>query len=122
MTKKAKVFKFGGYKIYPASGKIVFKFKTEFYNSKPLLFEETIILPKPTSKLKKKSINAFLNPLSLILGISYYKLYCPPKIETFYKLSKEEAQFWNTVYKKGLGEFLYRNKLDPKKLAKFPYA
>jgi len=28
----------------------------------------------------------------------------------------------NIVYKKGLGEFLYRNKLDPKSIAKFPYS
>ena len=49
-------------------------------------------------------------------------MYCSPKIKTFFKLSQKEAQFWNTVYRKGLGEFLYKNKLDPKKLAKFPHA
>ncbi|OGI96872.1 hypothetical protein A3I84_03090 [Candidatus Nomurabacteria bacterium RIFCSPLOWO2_02_FULL_36_8] len=122
MSKKPKVFKFAGYEISPETNKIIFKYETGFYNSESLFFSEIIILPKKTKVLKDKNIYKFLEPLSLILGISYYKLYCPPKIETFFKLSKEQAEFWNTVYKKGLGEFLYRNKLDPKKLAKFPYA
>src|SRR3989344_7122884 len=122
MSKKPKVFKFAGYEISPETNKIIFKYETGFYNSESLFFSEIIILPKKTKVLKDKNIYKFLEPLSLILGISYYKLYCPPKIETFFKLSKEQAEFWNTVYKKGLGEFLYRNKLDPKKLPKFPYA
>lgn len=122
MTQKAKAFKFLGYKVYPQKGKIVFKYCVEFHNYKPLYFSETIILPKKTKNLKQKDIHKFLQPLSLILGISYFKLYCPSKIETSFKLSYKQAEFWNIVYRKGLGEFLYRNKLDPKKLAKFPYA
>ncbi|MEK7124391.1 MAG: UDP-N-acetylmuramoyl-L-alanine--D-glutamate ligase, partial [Patescibacteria group bacterium] len=38
-----------------------------------------------------------------------------------YNLSKQEADFWNIVYKKGLGEFFYRNNLDPKISPLFPY-
>lgn len=122
MVPKAKLFKFSGYKIYPEKGEITFKYGVEFYDSKSLNFSETIVLPQKTENLNKKSVHKFLEPLSLILGISYYKLYCPPKIEIFFKLSEEEAEFWNIVYKKGLGEFLYRNKLDPKKIARFPYS
>ena len=121
MTKKATIFKFDGYKIDAQNSKIVFKYSIEFQGDETLNFSETVILPKKTARLNHKDISKFLEPLSLILGISYYKLYCPPKIETFCKLSKEQAQFWNTVYRKGLGEFLYRNKLDPKNIAKFPY-
>ena len=121
MNPKAKLFKFSGYKIYAKSCKIVFKYSIEFYNQKPINFSEIIILPRASKNLNKKDIYKFLEPLSLILGISYYKMYYPPKIETFFKLSEKEAQFWNTVYRNGLGEFLYKNKLDPKKLAKFPY-
>src|SRR3989344_3934015 len=122
MSKKAKIFRFSGYKIHPEANSIIFKYEIEFYNSKALSFSETIILPKKSENLTHKNVQKFLEPLSLILGISYFKLYCPPKIETFLKLSKEQAEFWNRVYKNGLGEFLFRNKLDPKKLPKFPYA
>src|SRR3989344_5880519 len=122
MIPKAKLFRFSGYNIYAKSSKIVFKYSIEFYNQEPINFSETIILPHASGNLKKKDIHNFLEPLSLILGISYYKLYFSPKIEIFCKLSKEEAEFWNVVYRKGLGEFLYRNKLNPNKLAKFPYA
>src|SRR3989344_4048538 len=121
MTKKATIFKFDGYKIDAQNSKIVFKYSIEFQGDETLNFSETVILPKKTEKLNHKDISKFLEPLSLILGISYYKLYCPPKVETFCKLSKEQAEFWNIVYQKGLGEFLYKNKLDPKKIAKFPF-
>lgn len=121
MTERAKIFKFAGYKIYAKSCKIVFKYCVEFHNHKSIYFYETVVLPRKTENLKREYIHKFLQPLSLILGVSYYKLYYPPKITTFFKLSKKEAQFWNFVYRKGLGEFLYKNKLDPNKLAKFPH-
>ncbi len=122
MIPKAKVFKFEGYNIHPKANKIIFKYRIEFKNSNPLNFKEIIFLPKYSDNFKKQYIHKFLQPLSIILGISYFKLYCPSKIETSLKLSHKQAEFWNTVYRKGLGEFLYKNKLDPKKLAKFQYA
>ena len=57
----------------------------------------------------------------MMLGISYYKLYCPSKIILKKQISKEQAEFWNVVYKKGLGEFFYQNKIDPQGLINFPY-
>ena len=121
MVPKAKIFNFVGYDISEKRREIVFKYSIEFYNSKPINFSEKIVLPQASRNLKKKEIHKFLEPLSLILGISYYKLYCPPKILIFFKLSKEEAEFWNIVYRKGLGEFLFRNNLNPDKLAKFSH-
>jgi UDP-N-acetylmuramoylalanine--D-glutamate ligase len=94
----------------------------EFSNRDPLEFTETVILPYIPKNLSQKSLNKFLESLHLILGISYYKLYCPPKITTSFPLSREQADFWNIVYKKGLGEFSYRNKINPERLAKFPHS
>src|SRR3989344_4919558 len=122
MVPQASLFRFLGYKINAKERKIVFKYSIEFKNTSALSFSETIILPKKTENLNKEYVHKFLEPLSLILGISYYKIYFPPRISISFKLSKEEAQFWNVVYRKGLGEFLYKNKLDPKNLAKFPYS
>jgi hypothetical protein len=38
------------------------------------------------------------------------------------QLSREQAQFWDLVYTKGLGEFYYRNKIDFRGLVSFPYS
>ncbi|PIX62033.1 hypothetical protein CO057_02720 [Candidatus Uhrbacteria bacterium CG_4_9_14_0_2_um_filter_41_50] len=122
MKSKAKSFRFCGYSFDTKNSKITFDYRVEFSNRDSLEFTETVILPRVPKNLNQESIHKFLEPLQLILGISYYKLYCPPKIVTSFQLSRDQANFWNVVYKKGLGEFLYRNKLNPDHLAKFPYA
>jgi UDP-N-acetylmuramoylalanine--D-glutamate ligase len=103
--------------------KIRFNYKIEFANREPLFFTEEILLPTTPDlkKIPKELLKNILQSLHLILGISYYKTYCPPQIKMKYELTKEQANFWNTVYRKGLGEFCYRNNINPAKLAKFPY-
>jgi len=116
-------FQFISYKFQPAKKRIVFNYRINFQSAKPLEFSETVVLPRvPNLKnLDQRLIKQLLADLHLILGISYYKLYCPRKVILPYKLSKEQAQFWTTVYRNGLGEFYYRNKLDPDKSPKFPF-
>lgn len=122
MIPKATLFRFCGYNFDAKIGKITFEYRVEFSNRDPLDFTETVILPKVPKNIKQESIRKLLESLLIILGISYYKLYFPPRFAIPFRLSKEQADFWNTVYKKGLGEFLYRNKLNPKRLAKFSYS
>lgn len=122
MKPKATIFHFDGYKFTNKNKKIVFNYRLEFSNRDPLKFTEIIILPRALKNPITESIHKFLESLHLILGISYYKLYCPSQITIPYQLSKEQADFWNIVYRKGLGEFLYRNKLSPKQIATFPYS
>ncbi len=68
-------------------------------------------------------LDKILFNLHLVVGIGYYKTYCPREIviETG-ELNKEQAKFWNTLYTKGLGEFFYQNKIDFRGLVKFPYS
>lgn len=122
MKDEAKFFKFTLYKLDAKRRSIQFNYEIEFVNREPLVFSEEVIFPEPFSikGVPRKILDAILSDLHLILGISYYKLYCPPQMKIDRKLSKEQAEFWNTVYRKGLGEFFYRNKIDPKKIAKFP--
>lgn len=122
MKPKANIFRFCGYSFDTKNSKITFDYRVEFSNRDSLEFTETVILPKFPKNLNQKLLQKFLEPLHLVLGISYYKLYCPPQIATPFQLSWDQANFWNVVYRKGLGEFLYRNKLSPKHLAKFPYS
>ena len=118
---KADIFYFKKYNFDIKKSKVVFEYEIRFLNKKSLSFKETIFLPFPVKDYSKEVLKFFLEPLHIIIGISYYKLYCPPKIKIPYSLLKEEADFWNIVYKKGLGEFLYKNNLDPEIIAKFPY-
>ena len=124
MDNKATLFEFTSYKFEPASKRIFFNYTTKFSGQKPLVWTETIILPEVPDMqgIPKEIINKLLESLHLILGISYYKAYCPPTVALAKEsaiLSKGEAHFWNTVYKKGLGEFFYQNKLDPEISPKF---
>jgi len=143
MEEKARIFEFTSYQFEPARKRAVFHYTTKFGGGQAIHFTETLLLPAipdvkeiPAGLLKK-----MLESLHLMLGISYYKFYpvkyreavispnaklfnqvnCAPDIKIPYSLSRPEADFWNTVYKKGLGEFFYRNKLDPKISPKFPF-
>lgn len=124
MSKKATLFEFTSCKFSSDKKKIFFNYKTYFLGKAPLFFTETLILPKAPNfkKVSKEALNKALEGLHIILGISYYKLYCATKVKLSYNLTKEEADFWNTVYRKGLGEFFYKNKLNPNNSPKFPYS
>ena len=114
------IFKFVDYNFNPASGIMVFD-----YSLDKIKFREKLIFPKPIKKLnvqRQKALDRALFGLFIIAGISYYKIYCPKKIELGkYKLTREQANFWNKVYAKGLGQFFYENKLDFRGLINFPY-
>lgn len=89
-----------------------------------LTFTETIKLPKTKinwSSINTKLLNSALFNLHLALGIGYYKAYCPKKILiNSGQLNHEQALFWNKLYLNGLGEFFYKNKIDPRGLINFP--
>ncbi|MCR4286300.1 MAG: hypothetical protein NUW00_05375, partial [Candidatus Kaiserbacteria bacterium] len=52
---------------------------------------------------------------------SYWKLFCPEEILVLTsKLSHKQAEYWISVYVKGLGEFFYKNKIDFRTLLTFP--
>jgi hypothetical protein len=121
---KAENFIFTDYKLEPDKKKAIFNYEITFADRPPLTFTETIIFPSIFSieKIPAELLENILSSVHLILGISYYKLYCPPKIKLRSKsLSKEQSEFWNIVYEKGLGEFFYQNEINSKNLIKFPY-
>ena len=118
MTQKSDSFEFISYKIHLDKKTIDFN-----YRAREIYFTEKIILPEEIpSSIKEELINQVLENLHLILGISYYKIYCQKKINVPYRLSKTQADFWNTVYTKGLGEFFYKNKIDFRNLINFPHS
>ncbi|MFC1613026.1 UDP-N-acetylmuramoyl-L-alanine--D-glutamate ligase [Patescibacteria group bacterium] len=123
--KQAKNFIYKSYNFQPKNGKIIFKYEIEFKNEKNIEFIDEIILPKKKYAIKidqkDKNLDTLLNSMHIILGISYYKLFIPPKVKLNKPITKKQADFFNTIYHKGLGEFCYKNKIDPKRIAKFSF-
>lgn len=113
-------FVFKGYDSKIKKGEVLFYFTLNSAN-RNIDFTEKIALPPIDIKIPTILLKSILNNLMLILGISYWKLYCPKEIiiESNF-LTKEQANFWNTVYAKGLGEFFYKNKIDFHGLIQFP--
>ena len=115
-------FRFTGSKISLDTGIATFTYEIE-QNSEHFTFTETLHFPtenkiEPNSQLLK----IVLDNLHLMLGISYFKLFCPTTIETpNIALTEEQAAFWNTVYTKGLGEFFYKNNINYINLIHFPF-
>lgn len=110
---KAKSFQFTSYQYSPSRKRIVFNYQFNFDGSVPLKFSETLILPRTPGRVPPRLLKNLLESLHLTLGVSYYKLYCPKKVVYPYRLLPEQADFFSMLYRKGLGEFYYRNHLDP---------
>lgn len=88
-------------------------------------FEEVLSFPaqvqRAWSEIPETERNAFLDALSLVGGMSYYKAACPPEIVLEgVELSEQAAAFWTEVYRKGLGEFLAVNQLPFSRIAQVP--
>jgi hypothetical protein len=115
-----KKFIFNGYDFNLQNGRADFRY--EIVGEERILFTETIIFPKVDVQIPDLLLRSMLESLSLVLGISYWKLYCPNIIEIKnFSLTKEQADFWNILYTKGLGEFFYKNKIDFRGFVQFPF-
>ncbi|HSX17807.1 MAG TPA: hypothetical protein VLE51_00410 [Candidatus Saccharimonadales bacterium] len=72
--------------------------------------------------INQESLDRAIQSLFFMAGVSYYKTYIPPEIVIAKgSLDKESADFFGKTYQKGLGEFLYINKLDPSTPINFPH-
>ncbi len=59
--------------------------------------------------------------LFFMAGVSYYKAYLAPEIVVKAgQLDQTSADFYSKTYQRGLGEFFYVNKLDPRTPVVFP--
>lgn len=123
MEGKPTIFEFTSYKFEPEKKRIHFVYTQFFKDKAPLIFSESIVLPElvDASHVPAGLLEKLLQDLHLVLGVSYFKFYCATKVKHSYALAKGEADFWNTIYRNGLGEFYYRNKLDPKNAPRFSF-
>lgn len=86
-------------------------------------FEETFALPdalSPSAPADEPAVARALLGLHLAAGTSYWKTCIPRELVVEgASLSGVDAEFWNAVYTRGLGEFFYRNQIDPVGRASF---
>jgi hypothetical protein len=114
-----KSFEFVGWNKDLPLKKFTFKYKLTVLG-RDYEFTEEIKLPDiEFEKLPGELLDKILDSLLLVLGISYWKTYCPENIKLRTVLTPKQAGFWNKVYKKGLGEFFYKNKIDFRKFDLF---
>lgn len=124
MLEDASNFTYVGYEEKLSTGVLRFHYSV-VHKKEKIDFTETIRLrPIDLSSIsapRRKLIQLILTNLHIALGVSYWKLFCPPVMYTGNAgLNSSQAAFWHTVYRKGLGEFFYKNKIDPRKLPEFP--
>ena len=68
----------------------------------------------------KQALDQACQLLFVMAGVSYYKAYAPSSVNFRTPvLSSEDIAFFKTVYQKGLGEFYYKNNLDPNQTINF---
>lgn len=120
---KPTFFIFDSYVLHPLKKKIEFRYIVKFNNEKTLSFSEYILLPDETLFQRTNPIILkILQSIHLILGISYFQLYFPPKIQiNNFSLNQKQAKFWNQIYTDGLMQTYYFNAIDFRNFITFPY-
>lgn len=74
-----------------------------------------------TDNYDSAQLDRAIQSLFFLAGVSYYKTYIPQEIAIKKgELDAEQAAFFSKTYQRGLGEFWYVNKLDPRTPVTFP--
>lgn len=110
------LFIYKDYQLADDQQTVLFNYEIE-HNGQNYNLQETIKFPSPLPD--NNLIKASLKALHLALGVSYYKIFVSISIQHPYTMDQDEADFWNQVFTGGLGEFMYVNKLNKDRLAKF---
>jgi hypothetical protein len=104
-------FIFSSYHFDESSKQAVFTYSLD----DKIQFEERYTFDFTFADYDQAALDRALQNLFFMAGVSYYKMYLPPEIITKNgQLNTEDAKFFREVYQKGLGEFFYTNRLDPR--------
>ncbi len=76
-------------------------------------YVEEIRFPVPGGAYNEQALDAALRLLFVLAGVSYYKTAAPERVICrAYEIDAGAAQWFTHVYREGLGEFAFNNKLD----------
>ncbi|MEY2671693.1 MAG: hypothetical protein RL687_110, partial [Candidatus Parcubacteria bacterium] len=123
---KASSFTFGDYKINKSRGTVTFDYHVQFKSGIKQTYHDKLVLknikPEHWDKIPPEILRHTLESLTLMMGINYWCAFPTKniKIKNF-TLNREQAQFWDSLYLNGLGEFFYFMKMDFHDLIAFPY-
>ena len=123
---QAKSFTFDTYKINTKRSVITFTYKVELGYGIKKTFTDKLSFPAISKdqweKIPKDALEPALQALLIMVGINYWCAFPTKNIRiNGFTLSREQAQFWNSLYLDGLGEFFYDMKMDFQDLINFPY-
>ena len=114
-TPKYQAFIFESYNYDDDTGVAIFNYSFD----EQRMFSEKIRLI-PNSDYNKEVFERLLQLAHILIGISYYKAFPTKKmIVKTATLTHESADFFSTVYRDGLSQFVYENKLHPDDIATF---
>jgi len=108
---------------YDAENK-VFCIELNYSLDKKINFQEKLQIPlaaEAWEKVDREALQRAISALHIMAGISYYKTYLPREIAGL-ELTEEQAEFWQKIYQRGLGEFFYSNQIDFRGLINFPHS
>ncbi len=119
-------FTFGTYTVNSYTSTVTFKYHVEFKYGIKKTFTDTLVFPnvgiEVWDRIPKEVLEPTLQSLLIMLGINYWMIFPTNNMQIQeFKLTKAQADFWNTVYLHGLGEYFYFQKIDFRDLIKFPY-
>lgn len=122
----AQEFSFGAYSLNTNLSVITFTYAVDFYDGKRMTYRDVLEFPGVTKvmweRVPKPLLTAMLQDLSIMLGINYWKIHCAPQMHLEgFSLTREQAEFWNVIYTKGLAEYFFRSNIDFRELISFPY-
>ncbi len=123
---RALEFTFGTYTVSPARSMITFTYRVKFRYGISKTFTDRLYLkdiPRDAwEKIPKSVLEPTLQALLIMLGINYWCVFPTKNIRIDgFVLTREQAEFWDSLYLNGLGEFFYDEKIDFRGLIKFPY-
>lgn len=120
MNQNFSSFIFDRYQLDQKNGRVLlnYRFDSSIHFTETLHFDLNGI---NWPQVDRTALDNALACLHLAGGVSYYKAYCPKTLVlNSQSLNEEQVVFWNNFYTKGLGEFFFRNGIDPDGLINFP--
>ena len=123
---RASSFTFGTYKINTKRSTIAFTYRVEFKSGKVRTYTDRLMFPDVAPELwdtiPKTVLEPTLQALLIMVGINYWCVFPTRNIHIEgFTLTRQQAQFWDSLYLNGLAEFFYDMKIDFRDLIAFPY-
>jgi UDP-N-acetyl-alpha-D-muramoyl-L-alanyl-L-glutamate epimerase len=125
-TPQALSFTFVSYAVDAGRSTVTFTYRVEFKNGNTRTYKDRLFLKavpaEAWNKVPKAVLESTLQALLLMIGINYWCVFPTNNIliEGF-KLSREQARFWEEIYLNGLGEFFFEMRMDFRGLILFPF-